>query len=67
MALGDLVIGWLLLRQAEIALSALAGEAAGKDADFYAGKVTSATFFAGNVLPRIESRAAHAGGDQRRS
>ncbi|TKK89452.1 acyl-CoA dehydrogenase [Herbidospora galbida] len=51
MALGDLLIGWLLLRQAEIALTALAG----KDDDFYAGKVAAATFFAGNVLPRIES------------
>lgn len=55
MALGDLVIGWLLLRQAEIALKALSGEVAGQDADFYAGKVTAATFFAANVLPRIES------------
>ncbi|WP_066374874.1 acyl-CoA dehydrogenase [Herbidospora mongoliensis] len=55
MALGDLVIGWLLLRQAEIALTALSGEVAEKDNDFYAGKVAAATFFAGNVLPRIES------------
>ncbi|WP_062356361.1 acyl-CoA dehydrogenase [Herbidospora yilanensis] len=51
MALGDLLIGWLLLRQAEIALKALEGA----DDDFYAGKVAAATFFAGNVLPRIES------------
>lgn len=51
MALGDLLIGWLLLRQAEIALKALESE----DDDFYAGKVAAATFFAGNVLPRIES------------
>ncbi|WP_062441449.1 acyl-CoA dehydrogenase [Herbidospora daliensis] len=51
MALGDLLIGWLLLRQAEIALKALEGT----DDDFYAGKVAAATFFAGNVLPRIES------------
>nr|WP_062337479.1 acyl-CoA dehydrogenase [Herbidospora sakaeratensis] len=51
MALGDLLIGWLLLRQAEIALKALEGA----DDDFYAGKVAAATFFAANVLPRIES------------
>ncbi|WP_061300010.1 acyl-CoA dehydrogenase [Herbidospora cretacea] len=51
MALGDVIIGWLLLRQAEIALKNLADH----DDDFYAGKVTAATFFAANVLPRIES------------
>ncbi|GLX95507.1 acyl-CoA dehydrogenase [Herbidospora sp. NBRC 101105] len=51
MALGDLLIGWLLLRQAEIALKALESQ----DDDFYAGKVAAATFFAGNVLPRVAS------------
>ncbi|WP_030455095.1 acyl-CoA dehydrogenase [Herbidospora cretacea] len=51
MAFGDLLIGWLLLRQAEIALKALESQ----DDDFYAGKVAAATFFAGNVLPRIAS------------
>ncbi|WP_084965168.1 acyl-CoA dehydrogenase [Thermoactinospora rubra] len=49
MALGDLVIGWLLLRQAEIALARLAE---GED-PFYQGKVAAASFFAHTVLPRL--------------
>ncbi|MET8989814.1 acyl-CoA dehydrogenase [Nonomuraea wenchangensis] len=49
LALGDLVIGWLLLRQAEVALARLAD---GEDS-FYQGKVASATFFAKTVLPRL--------------
>jgi hypothetical protein len=53
MAAGDLVIGWLLLRQAEVARKALDAGASGKDLDFYQGKVAAASFFARNVLPRI--------------
>jgi alkylation response protein AidB-like acyl-CoA dehydrogenase len=49
LALGDLVIGWLLLRQAEVALGKLAG---GED-PFYQGKVAAAGFFAQTVLPRL--------------
>jgi hypothetical protein len=41
MAAGDLVIGWLLLRQAEVAQQALEGGASGKDRDFYQGKVAA--------------------------
>ncbi|WP_214413350.1 acyl-CoA dehydrogenase [Sphaerisporangium fuscum] len=51
LALGDLVIGWLLLRQAEIALKAL-GES-DRDKAFYTGKVAAASFFATTVLPRL--------------
>ncbi|MCT9934074.1 acyl-CoA dehydrogenase [Planotetraspora sp. A-T 1434] len=51
MSLGDLVLGWLLLRQAEVALRAL-GES-DTDKAFYTGKVGAATFFAQTVLPRI--------------
>jgi alkylation response protein AidB-like acyl-CoA dehydrogenase len=54
MALGDLVIGWLLLTHAEIAqarLDALAEEA--RDRDFYAGKLAAGRFFAATVLPRL--------------
>ncbi|HEV7148930.1 MAG TPA: acyl-CoA dehydrogenase [Pedococcus sp.] len=51
---GDLVIGWLLLRQAEVAQAALAGgDLSAKDKDFYEGKVAAASFFARNVLPKI--------------
>jgi alkylation response protein AidB-like acyl-CoA dehydrogenase len=53
LAAGDLVIGWLLLRQAEIALGSLDRDPSDADRDFYAGKVTAATFFAGVVLPRL--------------
>jgi len=54
MALGDLVIGWLLLTHAEIALRRLDEIAAGApDRDFYAGKVSAARFFAATVLPRL--------------
>ncbi len=52
-AVGDLLIGWLLLRQAEIALVALDGEPSAADRAFYAGKVTTARFFVKNVLPRL--------------
>jgi hypothetical protein len=56
MALGDVVCGWLLLRQAEVALAKLGGEAgsvAAKDRAFYEGKVAAAQFFARQVLPRL--------------
>jgi alkylation response protein AidB-like acyl-CoA dehydrogenase len=61
MALGDLVIGWLLARQAEVALAAL-DDAAGQarpggrdpaDAAFYQGKLATSRFFAQTVLPRL--------------
>jgi alkylation response protein AidB-like acyl-CoA dehydrogenase len=54
MALGDLVIGWLLLTHAEIALRRLDEIPAGSaDRDFYAGKLAAARFFAATVLPRL--------------
>jgi alkylation response protein AidB-like acyl-CoA dehydrogenase len=53
LSLGDVVIGWLLLRQAEVALNALTAGDPGKDKDFYEGKVAAAKFFARNVLPKI--------------
>ncbi|MFZ5870235.1 MAG: acyl-CoA dehydrogenase [Actinomycetota bacterium] len=57
MAAGDLVVGWLLLRQAEVALAALPG-ASVKDRPFYEGKVAAARFFARTVLPRLSSERA---------
>jgi alkylation response protein AidB-like acyl-CoA dehydrogenase len=53
LAVGDLLIGWLLLRQAETALSALDGDPSPAERAFYAGKVASAQFFVKNVLPRL--------------
>ncbi|MFC5998723.1 acyl-CoA dehydrogenase [Quadrisphaera sp. GCM10027208] len=57
MAAGDVVVGWLLLRQAEVALAALPGASA-QDRQFYEGKVAAARFFARTVLPRITSDRA---------
>jgi alkylation response protein AidB-like acyl-CoA dehydrogenase len=56
LAVGDLLIGWLLLRQAEIALDALEADPSPKDRDFYRGKVGAATFFAKNMLPRLSAQ-----------
>jgi alkylation response protein AidB-like acyl-CoA dehydrogenase len=53
LALGDVVVSWLLLRQAEVALRALNTEQAPADKSFYEGKVAAARFFAREVLPRI--------------
>ncbi|MBH0122916.1 acyl-CoA dehydrogenase [Rhodococcus sp. CX] len=53
LAFGDLLIGWLLLKQAEIALAALDTGADEKDVPFYKGKVGIASFFAKNVLPEL--------------
>ncbi|MGK2865151.1 MAG: acyl-CoA dehydrogenase [Mycobacterium sp.] len=57
MAIGDLLIGWLLLEHAEIALEALEG-ASGRDRAFYEGKVGAAQFFARHILPRLSSDRA---------
>ena len=53
LAVGDLLIGWLLLHQAEIALNALDSEVSERDRSYYTGKVAVANFFAKNVLPRL--------------
>jgi alkylation response protein AidB-like acyl-CoA dehydrogenase len=58
MSTGDVLIGWLLLRQAEVALTALTGEVSARDAAFYRGKIAAASFFARNVLPELTSRRA---------
>ncbi|WP_241384918.1 acyl-CoA dehydrogenase [Rhodococcus sp. CH91] len=52
-AFGDLMIGWLLLEHAEIALAALDAGAGASDKAFYEGKVAAASFFAKNVLPEL--------------
>ena len=53
MAVGDLLLGWLLLRQATVALEKLDGDVPAKDQAFYEGKVGAAHFFAKTVLPRL--------------
>jgi alkylation response protein AidB-like acyl-CoA dehydrogenase len=57
MGVGDLVTGWLLLRQADVALNALAGTSlSSKDKAFYEGKVATARWFADSVLPELHSK-----------
>ena len=72
MSVGDLLIGYLLLRQAVVAQAALdAGHdggtttgtttpaaAAAKDIDFYTGKLAVASWFSRNVLPELSARRA---------
>ena len=53
MSVGDLVMGWLLLRQSAVAMAALDGGATGADRNFYEGKIAAASFFAKNFLPLL--------------
>lgn len=55
MGVGDLLMGWLLLRQASVAIAALDAGAAGADRSFYDGKIAAASFFAKNTLPLLTS------------
>ena len=55
LCLGDLIIGWLLLRQAAVAIDALAGEPTDADRAFYQGKIAAATFFARQRFPLVSA------------
>jgi alkylation response protein AidB-like acyl-CoA dehydrogenase len=55
MSVGDLVIGWLLQRQAAVALDALDAGVSDADHAFYQGKIAVASFFAKNFLPLLTS------------
>jgi hypothetical protein len=59
---GDLVIAWLQLRQAAVALEKLDGDVSARDKAFYEGKVAAAQFFARQVLPRLTAERAIAEG-----
>ncbi|MPY80371.1 MAG: acyl-CoA dehydrogenase [Actinophytocola sp.] len=52
----DLLVGWQLQRQAEVAVAALDNGASDKDRSFYEGKVAAASFFAKTVLPELTAR-----------
>jgi alkylation response protein AidB-like acyl-CoA dehydrogenase len=54
LAVGDLLIGWRLLVQADVATRALADGSTHDDA-FYRGKIVTAGFFARNMLPQLTS------------
>jgi alkylation response protein AidB-like acyl-CoA dehydrogenase len=56
MSVGDLLVGWLLQRQADVALEALDGSPSAKDVSFYQGKLAVARFFANTVLPELSAR-----------
>ena len=60
MSCGDLAIGWLLLRQATVALAKLddttSGRLSAADKSFYEGKLAVARFFATTVLPELVAR-----------
>lgn len=59
LAMGDLVMGWQLLKHATIALAKLdEGPKTEKDKAFYEGKVASARFFCSQVLPRLSAEKA---------
>ncbi|RZQ65155.1 acyl-CoA dehydrogenase [Amycolatopsis suaedae] len=57
MSAGDLLVGWRLLRNAEVAIDRL-DAGAGKDTAFYEGKVAVASYFAKTVLPELTARRA---------
>ncbi len=59
MAAGDVLVAWLLLRQAGVATRRLADPAAGAGRarrSFYRGKVATAVFFAQEVLPLVAAQ-----------
>ncbi len=58
MMVGDLVIGWLLIRQAEVAQARLEAGGTGRDEMFYTGKVATAKWFAVNRLPLLAAERA---------
>jgi hypothetical protein len=57
MSVGDVIISWLLLRQADIAATRI-GSATGKDKDFYQGKIAASRYFVHNFLPLISATRA---------
>ena len=57
MAIGDVIIAWLLLREADIAAAKLP-TATRKDVDFYNGKIASSKYFVYNFLPLITAERA---------
>jgi alkylation response protein AidB-like acyl-CoA dehydrogenase len=59
MSAGDLMVGYLLLRQAAVALTKLDGNGVSEaDRAFYEGKPAVARFFATTVLPELAARRA---------
>ncbi|MBU9762493.1 acyl-CoA dehydrogenase [Mycobacterium sp. TNTM28] len=55
MSVGDLLLGWLLARQAAVAIEKLDAGASGEDRTYLEGKIAAASFFAKNMLPLLTS------------
>jgi hypothetical protein len=55
LAVGDLLIGWRLLDQAQVAQAALEAGPGADDVPFYEGKIATASFFAANMLPQLSA------------
>ncbi|WP_328645447.1 acyl-CoA dehydrogenase [Amycolatopsis sp. NBC_00348] len=58
MSVGDLLIGWQLLKHSEVAIAKLDAGASAKDVPFYEGKIAVASFFSKSVLPELTARRA---------
>ncbi len=54
-SLAEVIMGWLLIRHADVALEALP-EASESDRAFYEGKIASARYFARTILPQATLR-----------
>jgi alkylation response protein AidB-like acyl-CoA dehydrogenase len=54
--LAELVVDWLLLRQAEVALAALPAVTDDAERAFYEGKIAAARWFSRTVLPQFAAR-----------
>ena len=55
LSVGDLMVGWLLQREAAVAIERLDAGATGEEKAFLDGKVAAASFFAKNFLPLLTS------------
>lgn len=58
LSVGEIMIGWLLLRQAAVAIDALAGTPSEADRSFYTGKVAVARFFVAQRFPLLSAERA---------
>jgi len=58
-SLSEVVIAWLLLQHAEVAMAALT-DATDSDKAFYTGKIASARFFVREALPKVAMRTSAA-------
>ncbi|WP_029371611.1 acyl-CoA dehydrogenase [Mycobacterium sp. UM_WWY] len=55
LSVGDLLLGWLLLRQAAVAIEKLDAGVTGDEKAYLDGKIAAASFFAKNMLPLLTS------------